>query len=72
MKIRKSDMNKLVMNFLVTEGYVDAAEKFRIESGTERILSFLFFIVAVSYFWGLMHFVGFIYGKNFVIFLINQ
>ncbi|XP_021598095.1 protein GID8 homolog isoform X4 [Manihot esculenta] len=34
-KIRKSDMNKLVMNFLVTEGYVDAAEKFRIESGTE-------------------------------------
>ncbi|XP_043808079.1 protein GID8 homolog isoform X5 [Manihot esculenta] len=36
-KIRKSDMNKLVMNFLVTEGYVDAAEKFRIESGTEHI-----------------------------------
>lgn len=31
-------MNKLVMNFLVTEGYVDAAEKFRKESGTERIL----------------------------------
>ncbi|XP_071935015.1 protein GID8 homolog isoform X5 [Coffea arabica] len=28
-------MNKLVMNFLVTEGYVDAAEKFRKESGTE-------------------------------------
>lgn len=39
-KIRKEDMNKLVMNFLVTEGYVDAAEKFRMESGTERILSF--------------------------------
>lgn len=37
-KIRKEDMNKLVMNFLVTEGYVDAAEKFRMESGTERIL----------------------------------
>ncbi|XP_030969061.1 protein GID8 homolog isoform X2 [Quercus lobata] len=34
-KIRKEDMNKLVMNFLVTEGYVDAAEKFRLESGTE-------------------------------------
>ncbi|KAK2644150.1 hypothetical protein Ddye_019345 [Dipteronia dyeriana] len=33
--IRKEDMNKLVMNFLVTEGYVDAAEKFRMESGTE-------------------------------------
>lgn len=31
-------MNRLVMNFLVTEGYVDAAEKFRMESGTERIL----------------------------------
>jgi len=31
-------MNKLVMNFLVTEGYVDAAEKFQMESGTERIL----------------------------------
>ncbi|RZR89526.1 hypothetical protein BHM03_00017270 [Ensete ventricosum] len=26
-KIRKEDMNKLVMNFLVTEGYVEAAEK---------------------------------------------
>ncbi|XP_021847785.1 protein GID8 homolog isoform X2 [Spinacia oleracea] len=36
-KIRKEDMNKLVMNFLVTEGYVDAAEKFRTESGTEHI-----------------------------------
>ncbi|KAK1309094.1 hypothetical protein QJS10_CPA09g01441 [Acorus calamus] len=34
-KIRKDDMNKLVMNFLVTEGYVEAAEKFRMESGTE-------------------------------------
>ncbi|KAJ0976070.1 hypothetical protein J5N97_018035 [Dioscorea zingiberensis] len=34
-KIRKQDMNKLVMNFLVTEGYVEAADKFRIESGTE-------------------------------------
>ncbi|EFJ33948.1 hypothetical protein SELMODRAFT_437992 [Selaginella moellendorffii] len=33
-KIRKEDMNKLVMNFLVTEGYVDAAEKFQHESGT--------------------------------------
>lgn len=40
-KIRKEDMNKLVMNFLVTEGYVDAAEKFRMESGTERILYFV-------------------------------
>ncbi|BFG27698.1 hypothetical protein CerSpe_139730 [Prunus speciosa] len=36
-KIKKEDMNKLVMNFLVTEGYVDAAEKFRKESGTEHI-----------------------------------
>ncbi|KAI3832975.1 hypothetical protein MKW98_025859 [Papaver atlanticum] len=37
-KIRKEDMNKLVMNFLVTEGFVEAAEKFKMESGTERIL----------------------------------
>ncbi|CAN4084009.1 unnamed protein product [Withania somnifera] len=34
-KIRKEDTNRLVMNFLVTEGYVEAAEKFRIESGTD-------------------------------------
>eukprot|EP00249_Psilotum_nudum_P021301 c28059_g1_i2 orf=436-1125(-) len=34
-KIRKEDMNKLVMNFLVTEGYVEAAEKFQLESATE-------------------------------------
>lgn len=45
-KVRKEDMNKLVMNFLVTEGYVEAAEKFRLESGTERIL----FSFPVSYF----------------------
>lgn len=37
-KIRKEDMNKLIMNFLVTEGFVEAAEKFKMESGTERIL----------------------------------
>ncbi|KAB2082031.1 hypothetical protein ES319_A05G171300v1 [Gossypium barbadense] len=36
-KIRKEDTNKLVMNFLVTEGYVEAAEKFRMESGTHHI-----------------------------------
>lgn len=36
--IRKEDMNMLVMNYLVTEGYIEAAEKFRIESGTERIM----------------------------------
>lgn len=34
-KIKKEDTNKLVMNFLVTEGFVDVAEKFRMESGTE-------------------------------------
>ncbi|PIN04339.1 LisH motif-containing protein [Handroanthus impetiginosus] len=34
-KVRKEDLNKLVMNFLVTEGYVEAANKFRLESGTE-------------------------------------
>lgn len=43
-RVKKEDMNKLVMNFLVTEGYVEAAEKFRLESGTERIL-FEFFRV---------------------------
>ena len=33
-KIRKEDMNVLVMNFLVTEGYVEAARMFERESGT--------------------------------------
>lgn len=42
-KIRKDDMNKLVMNFLVTEGYVEAAAKFQLESGTERIHLIIFF-----------------------------
>lgn len=37
-KIWKEDMNRLVMNFLVTEGYVDAVKKFLHESGTQRIL----------------------------------
>lgn len=48
-KIRKEDMNKLVMNFLVTEGFVEAAEKFRKESGTERILFFSsYFIILLG------------------------
>ncbi|KAF6163188.1 hypothetical protein GIB67_025052 [Kingdonia uniflora] len=34
-KIRREDMNELVMNYLVTEGYVEAAERFKTESGTE-------------------------------------
>ncbi|KAK4347116.1 hypothetical protein RND71_033455 [Anisodus tanguticus] len=33
--IRIEDTNRLVMNFLVTEGYVEAAEKFKMESGTD-------------------------------------
>ncbi|XP_019440269.1 PREDICTED: glucose-induced degradation protein 8 homolog isoform X1 [Lupinus angustifolius] len=34
-KIRKKDMNNMVMNFLVTEGFSEVAEKFRNESGTD-------------------------------------
>ena len=33
-RIRKQDMNKLVMNYLVMEGHVDAAQWFQVESGT--------------------------------------
>lgn len=32
-KISKTDLNKLVMNYLVIEGYKDAAERFAVESG---------------------------------------
>ncbi|CAL9214502.1 unnamed protein product [Arabidopsis halleri] len=34
-EIRKEDMNRLVMNFLVVEGYLEAVEKFQKESGTK-------------------------------------
>lgn len=34
-KVHKEDMNRLVMNFLVTEGYADAARVFAQESGTD-------------------------------------
>jgi len=33
-KIQKSDLNKLVMNYLVVEGYKDAAEAFAKEAHT--------------------------------------
>ncbi|KXZ45335.1 hypothetical protein GPECTOR_56g432 [Gonium pectorale] len=33
-KVPKEDMNRLIMNFLVTEGYVEAARTFEKESGT--------------------------------------
>uniref|UniRef100_A0A8D9BD64 Glucose-induced degradation protein 8 homolog n=1 Tax=Cacopsylla melanoneura TaxID=428564 RepID=A0A8D9BD64_9HEMI len=31
--IQRCDMNKLIMNYLVTEGFREAAEKFQLESG---------------------------------------
>lgn len=40
-EIRKEDMNRLVMNFLVVEGYLEAVENFQKESGTKRILFLL-------------------------------
>ncbi|GAB2233119.1 hypothetical protein Droror1_Dr00002334 [Drosera rotundifolia] len=36
-KITKEDMNKLVMNFLLIVGYVNAAEKFYMKTGTEHM-----------------------------------
>uniref|UniRef100_A0A8C1PUN0 GID complex subunit 8 homolog a (S. cerevisiae) n=1 Tax=Cyprinus carpio TaxID=7962 RepID=A0A8C1PUN0_CYPCA len=32
---QRADMNRLIMNYLVTEGFKEAAEKFRMESGIE-------------------------------------
>lgn len=31
--VTRADMNKLIMNYLVTEGFKEAAEKFRLEAG---------------------------------------
>nr|KAG5694183.1 hypothetical protein BaRGS_016029 [Batillaria attramentaria] len=31
--VTRADMNKLIMNYLVTEGFKEAAEKFRMEAG---------------------------------------
>jgi len=33
--IKQSDMNRLIMNYLVTEGFKEAAEKFQVEAGLE-------------------------------------
>ncbi|XP_014767645.1 glucose-induced degradation protein 8-A homolog [Octopus bimaculoides] len=33
--ITRADMNRLIMNYLVTEGFKEAAEKFRVESGIQ-------------------------------------
>lgn len=33
--VGRTDMNKLIMNYLVTEGFKEAAEKFSVESGVE-------------------------------------
>lgn len=34
-QFRQSDMNRLIMNYLVTEGFKEAAEKFQVEAGLE-------------------------------------
>ncbi|ELT94445.1 hypothetical protein CAPTEDRAFT_153259 [Capitella teleta] len=36
--ITRADMNRLIMNYLVTEGFKEAAEKFRTESGVEPLV----------------------------------
>ncbi|ESO01210.1 hypothetical protein HELRODRAFT_174754 [Helobdella robusta] len=36
-RVQRIEMNKLVMNYLVTEGYKEAAEKFHSESGVEML-----------------------------------
>ncbi|XP_014668754.1 PREDICTED: glucose-induced degradation protein 8 homolog [Priapulus caudatus] len=33
--IQRADMNRLIMDYLVTEGFKEAAEKFRLESGVQ-------------------------------------
>ncbi|KAG6554216.1 hypothetical protein Mapa_004132 [Marchantia paleacea] len=38
--VRKEDMNKLIMDFFLTQGYIGAAKQFQIESGTEPNMSF--------------------------------
>lgn len=48
--ITKEDMNKLVMDFLLIEGYVEAAEKFRMETGTESIHSLVISFFFLSFF----------------------
>lgn len=35
LNIQRADMNKLIMDYLVTEGFKEAAEKFRMESGIQ-------------------------------------
>jgi len=37
--VSRADMNKLIMNYLVTEGYKEAAEKFSAESGVSPSVS---------------------------------
>jgi hypothetical protein len=38
--IAQEDMNKLIMNFFLVEGYKDAAQMFSKETGVNRNLSF--------------------------------
>ena len=40
MKISKQDLNKIVMNYLIVEGYKSAAEKFTHECGIEANMDF--------------------------------
>jgi len=35
LQVPRAEVNNLIMNYLITEGFKDAAEKFQIESGTE-------------------------------------
>lgn len=35
MRFQRADMNRLIMDYLVTEGFKEAAEKFKMESGTQ-------------------------------------
>jgi hypothetical protein len=38
LQVTRVDMNRLIMNYLVTEGFKEAADKFRMESGVEPMV----------------------------------
>lgn len=40
-KFQRKDLDKLIMNFFMVEGYIDAAEKFSKESGIECKIYFI-------------------------------
>ena len=49
LRVNRQEMNKIILNYLIIEGYKDAVEKFVKETGTEGNIDLVLFKTFISF-----------------------